>query len=79
MYAVASRGPGFHAGVFRFQGVRKSATARHFGLAVEIELADAKRATKSRANYDELTPAITQKNAANRRLARQTRSRKLPT
>ena len=35
MYAVASRGPGFHAGVFRFQGVRKSATARHFGLAVE--------------------------------------------
>ncbi|QHP66172.1 hypothetical protein EI171_01260 [Bradyrhizobium sp. LCT2] len=77
---MASLGPGFHAGVFRFQGVRKSATARHFGLAVEIDLADAKGALqKSRANYDELAPAITQKNAANRRLARQTRSRKLPT
>ncbi|WP_420965439.1 hypothetical protein [Bradyrhizobium sp. B120] len=69
MYAVASRGPGFQAGVFRFQGVRKSATARHFGLAVEIELADAKRALqKSLANYDELAPAITKKNAANRGL-----------
>ncbi|MCS3498959.1 hypothetical protein M2189_002081 [Bradyrhizobium japonicum] len=30
-------------------------------------------------NYDEFAPAITQKNAANRRLARQTRSRKLLT
>ncbi|WLA66478.1 hypothetical protein [Bradyrhizobium diazoefficiens] len=48
-------------------------------MAVEIDLADAKDALqKSRANYDELAPAITQKNAANRRLARQTRSRKLP-
>ncbi|MCA1396967.1 hypothetical protein [Bradyrhizobium sp. BRP56] len=47
---------------------------------MKFKLADIKRALqKSRANYDELGPAITQKNAANRRLARQTRSRKLPT
>lgn len=41
--------------------------------------ADARRALKkSGVDYDELTSAIARKNRADRTLARQTRSRKLP-
>ncbi len=44
-----------------------------------FEIADARRALKkSGVNYDELTSAIAKKNRAQRALARQTRSRKLP-
>lgn len=44
-----------------------------------FEIADARRALKKNGvNYDELTSAIAKKNRAQRALARQTRSRKLP-
>ena len=44
-----------------------------------FDVADARRALKKNGvDYDELTSAITKKNRADRTLARQTRSRKLP-
>lgn len=44
-----------------------------------FDVADARRALKkSGVNYDELVSAIAKKNRADRALARQTRSRKLP-
>jgi len=44
-----------------------------------FEVADARRALKKHGvDYDELTTAIAKKNRADRTLARQTRSRKLP-
>ena len=44
-----------------------------------FEIAHARRALKKNGvNYDELTSAIAKKNRAQRALARQTRSRKLP-
>jgi len=45
-----------------------------------FDVGDARRALKRNGvDYDELTSAITKKNRADRTLARQTRSRKLPT
>jgi len=45
-----------------------------------FDVADARRALKKNGvDYDELTSAIAKKNRADRTLARQTRSRKLPT
>ncbi len=41
-------------------------------------LADAGAVKKNGVNYDELSSAIAKKNRADRSLARQTRSRKLP-
>jgi hypothetical protein len=44
-----------------------------------FDVSDARRALKkSGVDYDELASAITKKNRADRALARQTRSRKLP-